>query len=111
MPNVTYLKDDTAVAIRESEVPNADFDTGLNAGGSCAPGIGINAAGGAVAGTPEQFTLLDQAEAAREPQDSQTIGGAVIPVRIATPSATGDGTVVDVGDAHLADIAVGWVPV
>lgn len=111
MPNVTYLKDDAAVAIRAAEVPNADFDTGLNAGGSCAPAIGINAAGGAVAGTPEQFTLLDQAEAARTPQDSQTIGGSVIPVRIATPTATGDGDVVDVGAAHLVTLSAGWVAV
>lgn len=111
MPNVTYLKDDAAVTAREAEVPNADFDGGLNAGASNTPAIGINAAGGAVAGTPEQFTLLDQAAATRQPQDSQTIGGSVIPVRIATPSATGDGTVVDVGAAHLVTLSAGWVAV
>ena len=52
---------------------------GCNRAGSCAPGIGIQTGNiaAAVVGdlTFEQWTLLDQAGAAREPQDSQHLGG------------------------------------
>ena len=36
----TYYLDSTAV--RSGEVPNADWAGGMNLGGSCAPGVGIN---------------------------------------------------------------------
>ena len=71
----TYFTDDAAVTAREAEAPDADFRNGMNNGGSNAPGIGINMLEGAVVGTPEQFTLLDQFENARAAQISQSIGG------------------------------------
>ena len=75
MANPTYLIDDSVVAIRGPEVPNASFVNGCNVAGSNAPGIGINLGGGAVVGESQQFTLLDQTGAARTPQTSQYIGG------------------------------------
>lgn len=130
MTEATYFVDDLAVAARAAEVPDADFDTGMNIGGSNACGIGINIDQGAVVGEPQQFTLLDQFDNARAAQISQSIGGypyadpadwpssggtegtapeAVI--RAGDPSANGDGAIVPVGNATLTDIAVGWVTV
>ena len=82
MSEPTFLQDDAAVTARALEVVGASFANGMNLGGSCAPGIGINMLKGAVVGSPEQFTLLDQGNlansftpAARDPQTSQSIGG------------------------------------
>ena len=82
MSEPTFLQDDAAVTARALEVVGASFDNGMNLGASCAPGIGINMLKGAVVGTPEQFTLLDQGNlangftpTARDPQTSQCIGG------------------------------------
>ena len=71
----TVMVDDAAVTARALENTGADFDNGCNLAGSNAPGIGINMLKGAVVGTPEQFTLLDQRGDARDPQTSQCIGG------------------------------------
>jgi hypothetical protein len=77
-PNPTMFRNDTAIAARAAEVPEADFTNGVN-NASCSMGIGINAGGGAVVGTPEQFTLASQFGtvdvADRTPQISQSIGG------------------------------------
>ena len=61
------------VATRSAEVPNADWTGGMNAGG-CNVGIGIST--DVVDPKLTDWTLLDQAEAARTPQDSQHIGGS-----------------------------------
>lgn len=60
------------LATRSAEVPNADFTGGMNPGG-CNIGIGITTA----LSDPKltDWTLLDQAGAARAPQNSQHIGG------------------------------------
>jgi len=78
----TFFQDDVAATVRAVEVAGASFDNGMNLGGSNAPGIGINMLKGAIVGTPEQFTLLDQGTQAndftpevRAPQISQSIGG------------------------------------
>ena len=134
----TYFVDDLAVTGRALEVVNASFVNGMNNGGSNACGIGINIDAGAVVGTPEQFTLLDQRELPRAGQISQSIGGFPFVDRLTVPypssggtegfapestvrSATLptqaakdadpalDGTVVSIGNATLIDIAVGWV--
>lgn len=92
-PNLpTFELDAAAVTARNAEYSGTPFtDTdgdgttvnpylGCNRAGSCAPGIGINT--GAVlvpnggAARPDDFTELDQAGAARIPQDSQHIGGS-----------------------------------
>ena len=75
MSEPTYFLDDVAQTAREAEVTAADFDNGLNLGGSCAPGIGINMNEGAVIGEPQQFTLLDQHGNPRAAQIGQSIGG------------------------------------
>jgi hypothetical protein len=82
----TYQNNATSVAARNAELtgttPCSDvtgdgtYDTyqGCNRAGSNAPGIGINT-GDVSTPAPDQFTLNDQAEAARAPQNSQHIGG------------------------------------
>ena len=82
MGEPTIFVDSVASAARALEVPAANFDNGMNLGGSCAPGVGINMNEGAVVGDPEQFTLLDQGSLfgpvpprIRNSQISQSIGG------------------------------------
>ena len=119
MGNPTFFTNATTVAARAAEVPDASFTNGMN-NGSCANPLGINAGGGTIGGTPEQFTLLDQAGAARTPQTAQYIGGdglddgvtgGGVAVRIATTGTAGDGVVTPTGNATLASLAAGWVPV
>jgi len=119
--NPTFYIEDATVTIREAEVPNASFDNGMNLAGSCAPGIGINVGGGAVAGDPAQFTLLDQHGGTRIPQTSQHIGGnglgAGVPgtspdgtIRSGLVSADGDGTIPGAKDnVALESLGVGWI--
>ena len=137
MSEAAYYQDATAVTARALENTVANFDNGMNAGGSCAPGIGINIEQGAVVGTPEQFTLLDQSEDVREPQISEQIGGLAYvdrgsvdwpssggiagigtqPVLTATQPTNAakvsdpavDGVPVITGDANLETLANGWV--
>lgn len=130
MANPTLFRDDAAIALRSLENTLASWTTGMNNGGSNACGIGINIDGGAVVGTDEQFTLLDQFGNARAGQRSQSIGGypyvaaADYPssggaegtapdgtIFAATVSSTGDGSVVSLGNATLNDLATGWVAV
>ncbi len=92
----TYELNATVVAAREAEdwplvgdVP--DFVGGLNAGGSNAPGVGINT--GDLNPKVEDWTTEDQHENVRIPQLSQHIGGvptvdgAESPVPVAGDSA------------------------
>ena len=137
MGEPTIFVDATAKTAREAEVPEANFDNGMNNGGSCACGIGINMNEGAVVGTPEQFTLEDQFENARDSQISQSIGGFPFVDRdtIDWPGSGGtpgtepdstiefgdnptqaakdadpelDGTLAVISTASLVDLAVGW---
>ena len=84
----------------------------MNRGGSCAPGIGIGTEAGGVA--PPSWSLLDQDEVARTPQDSQHIGGSGL-----GGGVTGKGTVpINVADqgavpgyddtVSLTVLATGW---
>jgi len=120
MGEPTFFIDDTAVIARKLEVTAADFDGGANLAGSCACGIGINMNEGAVVGTPEQFTLLDQRGAARTAQISQHIGGSglgagsagILPeavIQFGTTSANGDGQITTIGNSTLSVLANGWV--
>lgn len=135
MGEPTYFIDDVARTAREAEVTAADFDNGMNLGGSNACGIGINMNEGAVVGTPEQFTLLDQFENARAAQISQHIGGEGLTLVADWPSSGGqegtlpdavirfgtlptqaakdadtavDGTIIPVGNSTLTTIEAGW---
>jgi hypothetical protein len=130
MGNPTIFRDDTALAARSAEVPNAAWDDGVNNAGSGTCGIGINAGEGAVVGTPNQFTLLDQFGDARAGQRSQSIGGYPYVAQSAYPSSggtegtapdatifvvtnsnEGDGKVTSTGNATLSDLATGWTAV
>ena len=105
----TFYMNATIQSARESELPNASFTNGMNLAGSNNAAVGVNFGGGAVEGTPEQFTLLDQTATARNPQQSQHIGYAPSSVRYGTPSTNGDGTLTSVGTAALTVLATGWV--
>jgi hypothetical protein len=105
----TYYTDAAAITARSAEVPNADFTTGVNTAASNACGIGINIGGGEVVGTPAQFTLLDQAEAARTPQTSQILGEDTAAIKAGAPSISGDGSVPVASDATLATLQAGWL--
>jgi len=139
MTQPTFFSDDVAVLARELEVPAANFDNGVNFGASCAPGIGININKGAVVGTPEQFTLLDQRGIARsDGQISQSIGGLPYVNRstVPWPGSGGtagfepegairfgnlptqaakdadpsiDGKITPVGNAALTVLSTGWI--
>ena len=104
----TSFRDDSEV--RSVEVPDADWTSGMNWGGSNAPGIGINMLQGAIVGTPEQFTLLDQAGDARVPQASSQIGltdGDAI--RYGTNDADGSGELTPTSNCTLNTLLAGWV--
>ena len=106
-PNApTFFQDNTAKAVREAETPAADFDDGMNYGGSNAPGIGIGTQEGGV--QPPQWTLLDQDSDARVPQNSQHIGGSGlgdgVSGKATVPINTQAGNTVS-----LSDLTTGWV--
>jgi len=110
--------DVTARATRVGENAGASFVNGMN-NGSCQPGIGISGGPTDLEGTDEQFTLLDQAGAARTPQQGQSIGGIALNGGAETTQAidlvdaadnSGDGTVtIDGTGATLTTLAAGWV--
>ena len=127
MGNPTFFIDNTTVTAREAEVTDASFSNGMNLGGSCAPGIGINMNEGAVIGERQQFTLLDQHGDARAAQISQHIGGdgltlvtdwpgsggdiGTLPgsvIRFGPASDEGDGAITATGNCTLASLAAGW---
>lgn len=66
----TYFIDSAEIATRSAEVPLADFDGGLNKGGSCSGGIGINT------GNPNPKESDWPRPAISVIEDSQYIGGA-----------------------------------
>lgn len=135
----TFFQDPTDVAGRDGEytdtpcsdvVGDGSYNTylGCNRAGSNAPGLGLNpsptpaASAGPV--NAEQWTVLDQHEAARSPQDGQQIGGVGFVDRssVAWPSSGGVEGVGDVpinildtatpdvnNTCVLTDLAVGWV--
>ena len=112
--------DTTARATRTGEVTGADWDTGMNMA-NCNPGVGINLGGqDDLTGEPNGWTLLDQAEAARTPQDGQSIGGVGLNGGVTTASdqpflmvtaldADGLGGVTLGNGATLTTLAAGWV--
>ena len=81
----TFQNNATTVTARNAEYTGDPLDDvdgdgsfavpygGCNRAGSCAPGIGINT--GNIDPKLEDWSIADQAEAVRIPQDSQHIGG------------------------------------
>ena len=133
-PDVTAFVDDaavTAAVTTEARQAAESYVGGINAGASNAPGIGINMGGGAVVGTPEQFTLLDQFGDARATQISELLGGdgitaaadwpgsgglpetgAAAVIRFGPQDATypdGSGDITFTGNSALTVLATGWV--
>ena len=118
MAQAATFIDDTARATRVGEVAGASFLNGMN-NGSCQPGIGISNGPTDLAGSDEQFTLLDQEGNARTPQQGQSIGGIALEGGATTTQAidlvdpadnSGDGTVTKDGTgATLTTLAAGWV--
>lgn len=108
----TYYIDDAAVTARQAEHDNpTQFVGGCNASASNGCGIGINMDQGAVLGTPEAWTLLDQNGAARTPQNSSIVGDTGSnEIKRALGNQTGDGVVTQSGTANLVTLEAGWVP-
>ena len=121
MNEATAYVDSVAVAARSPEVPDASWVTGMNGGGSNAPGIGIATDVAGLGESLPNWTLLDQDGDGRTPQDSQQIGGSalgagtdgkgLLPILVVTASVAGDGDYALVGNATLAALAVGWTAV
>lgn len=116
----TFL-DALARTTRTTENTAADWDTGMN-WANCNPGVGIAVGPTNLTGTPEKWTLLDQAGAARAPQDGQSIGGVALNAGVDTAAATGfsivqaaddtgSGGQTALGVATLTTLAGGWVSV
>lgn len=123
----TFFLGATAVASRETEVPDASWDTGMNYGGSNAPGVGINLTDPAtpIVDEPQQFTELDQDGDPRTPQvsghlshagwvpngDYPSSGGvegkSTVALRVAI-NGPGDGSITLDGEPFLNDPAIGW---
>lgn len=125
MPNQpTSFSIPAVVAVRALEVPNANWDDGMNLGGSNTMGLGISTAGTDQTKNLEQskhWTLLDRDGDARTPQVSQYLGGngllygqagkGSIGIDVIENSVDGDGTGVVDGKAHLVTLADGWTSV
>lgn len=130
MNSPSIFIDTASRTTRSGEVPNASFNNGMNAGGSCAPGIGIATDNAGLDESLPNWTLLDQDGDPRTPQVGQPIGGealsdfandyplsggvegkGTLPIQVVTNSVAGDGNVTVDGNATLADLAVGWTAV
>ena len=127
MNKPTTFIDGSARAARTSEVPDASFTNGMNAGGLNAPGVGVATDVAGLTGDASGWTLLDQYGDPRAPQNSQSIGGRAYsdfandyplsggqegkgdePVFVVTPSNNGSGNSTVDGNATLPDLATGW---
>jgi hypothetical protein len=132
------FRDTASIASRKAEanqiIPDLSWSNGMN-NGLCAPGIGVALGQPNAAGTPNQFTLLDQDGDIRVPQVSQSIGGVgfadaanypssggakgagtefiigVINPTQAAKDADSDlrGSITVDGTANLQTLAAGWV--
>ncbi len=113
MPNeniiATYI-DPASVSARKGEdaqnIPDTSWENGMNASSNmCGVGIGtqtdLDQSG--------QWTLTDQKDEDRTPQNSQLIGTVPQPVSIAVNPADSLGEVTISGSATLNSLTVGWV--
>lgn len=107
---VTYLLNGTSVTARAAEVAGGAgaFAGGANLAASNAPGIGVATANGK--SSLNDWTVLDQAGAARDPQDSQHIGGDGLGAGDATNTPINVDGGADLNDTvSLTVEATGWV--
>ena len=122
MLNPTYTYDFLSANVRTPEVGDGScFIGGVNNAGLNTPGIGIGVDAGAIVGTPEQFTLLNQHELPRSPVIGGAIGGVALgegdtwqaafdSVVLATGdnNVDGEGTVGELAFVGLTDLNTGW---
>ena len=122
MLNPTYTYDQLGQPSRVPEVGDGTcFSGGVNNAGLNTPGIGIGIDAGAIVGTPEQFTLLNQHELPRSPATGGAIGGfalgeggtwqlALEGVILITGdnNVDGDGTIDNLSAVELTDLNTGW---
>jgi hypothetical protein len=126
MANATAFADNATIIARLGEVPGADFVAGANKGGPNCPGLGIDisaAASQPLIESADSWTLDDQWEATRVPQDGAYIGNTGLgdgaeglgtaPILVVAPDDTdpadiGSGLSVIVGQATLNTLAAGW---
>lgn len=83
---VSYFIDGTERTARAIEVPDADFTGGMNDGGSCAPGVGINTGDY----DPKTSDWQPPAVVPTEVAESQQIGGALSGIFVLDPATAGD---------------------
>jgi hypothetical protein len=122
-PNVTAFSDPAARIVRalDYENPDTSFVNGANWAASCSSGIGINIGGGVLTGSNDSWTLDDQFEQPRTPQDAGYIGAnglgagaegaGIVPIvtaRTTDADGNGDLTATLTGDATLTTLATGW---
>ena len=86
---INFFIDDASTAALEARVPDAIVDSGMFAGGSNAPGIGISTENPNLEESLPSWTLLDQFGNARVNQRSQCIGGPGITDVADYPSSGG----------------------
>ncbi|MCP3871255.1 MAG: hypothetical protein GY703_24780 [Gammaproteobacteria bacterium] len=72
---ISFFVDDAAVTAMTTRVPDAVFNSGVFAGASNAPGIGISTENPELSESLPNWTLEDQFGNARAAQRSQCIGG------------------------------------
>lgn len=72
---INFFIDDASTAALEARVPDALVNSGMFAGGSNAPGIGISSENPGLDESLPSWTLLDQFGNVRVNQRSQCIGG------------------------------------
>lgn len=125
----TYIDDyGRGARIAADGLTASNFVNGVN-NASCMPGIGIAMGAGTITASNSAWTLLDQNELARTPQDSQAIGGIGYtnpagwpssggvsgppgtPIKGVTVDNAGTGVITTVGNATLASLATGWAAV
>lgn len=88
----TYNLQASLVTARNAEYTGTPFTDTVGAGTYASPALGCNRAGSNAAGLGlatgvvdpklDDWSLLDQAAAARDPQDSQHIGGTANPINV-----------------------------
>lgn len=93
---ISLFVDDVSVTAMTTRVPDAVFNSGVFAGASNSPGIGISTENPGLEESLPNWTLLDQHGNARESQIGQLIGGDGITEASDWPGSGGvEGTLPD----------------
>lgn len=87
---ISLFVDDASVTAMTTRVPDAVFNSGVFAGASNAPGIGISTENPGLEESLPNWTLLDQHGNARESQIGQLLGGLGLVPRTGNQEFTWD---------------------